>query len=331
MVAMSNRSIVMNFYRGLTEADSSSKLNDALSYLDTDVLWCAAHPINDLKGHEDFLAHYWNPIKTALPNLENKPFIMVEGDYQGQQWVNSTGYLIGTFEKPLFDIPPTGQTLYLRYGDLMRVEAGKIVECYIIPDFIDVMNQAGVNPTRASLGHSGLVMPPSTMDGLGLDHIDEQESSKSLKLTRDMHAGLGRYDGQSLLSMDQDMFWHPDFMWYGPAGIGTTRGFDGFRNHHQGIFLSAFPDRSIDSSNSFIAEGNYVAAGGWPHMSATHSGDDWMGLPASKKEITMRVMDYWRREGELLRENWVSIDIIHILLQMGHDVFQQMREKISTT
>ena len=126
---MSNKPIVKNFYHALTEADASSNINDAFSYLDSDVLWCAAHPINDLKGHEDFLACYWTPIKTALPDIEYKPFIMLEGDYQGQQWVNSTGYLIGTFKKPLFDISPTGQTLYLRYGELMRVHAGKIVEC----------------------------------------------------------------------------------------------------------------------------------------------------------------------------------------------------------
>lgn len=331
MFEMNNKPIVKSFYRALTEADASSKLNDALSYLDTEVLWCAAHPINDLNGHEEFLSCYWNPIKSALPDIEYKPFIMLEGDYQDQQWVNSTGYLIGTFKEPLFEIPPTGKTLYLRYGELMRVHDGKIVECYIIPDFIDAMNQAGVNPARASLGHSGLVMPPSTMDGLRLDNIDEQESLKSLKLVHDMHAGLSRYDGQSLLSMDQEKFWHQDFMWYGPGGIGTTRSLDGFRKHHQGPFLTAFPDRSVDTSISFIAEANYVATGGWPHMSATHTGDGWIGLPASGNELTMRVMDFWRREGELLRENWVSIDMIHILLQMDHDVFQQMREKISTS
>lgn len=328
---MSNKHIVKNFYRALTKSDSTCNINEALSYLDKDVLWRVAHPINDLKGHEEFLAYYWKPIKTALPDIEYKPFIMLEGDYQDQQWVNSTGYLIGTFEKPLFDIPPTGKVLYLRYGELMHVVDGKIVECYIIPDFIDAMNQAGVNPTRPCLGCSGLVMPPSTMDGLSIGNKNGEESAKSLKLVLDMLDGLMRYDGQSLLSMDQEKFWHTDFMWYGPGGIGTTRGLDGFRKHHQGPFLSAFPDRSVDTSISFIAEDNYVATGGWPHMSATHTGDGWIGLPASGKKISIRVMDFWRREGELLTENWVSIDMIHLLLQMGHDVFHQMREKLSHT
>ena len=135
------------------------------------------------------------------------------------------------------------------------------------------------------------------------------------------------YDGMSLLSMDQEKYWHPDFMWYGPTGIGTTRGLEGFRRQHQGPFLTAFPNRDVDNKQCLIAEGNYVATGGFPHMSATHSGDGWMGMPASGKDLKIRVMDFWRREDSLLRENWVSIDIIHFLLQMGFDVFHEMQKK----
>jgi hypothetical protein len=39
-------------------------------------------------------------------------------------------------------------------------------------------------------------------------------------------------------------------------------------------------------------------------------------------------MDIWRREGDLLKENWVAIDIVHILLQLGYDVFAQMKEQL---
>ncbi len=36
-------------------------------------------------------------------------------------------------------------------------------------------------------------------------------------------------------------------------------------------------------------------------------------------------MDFWRREGERLAENWVMIDIPDLLNQMGLDVFERMR------
>jgi hypothetical protein len=39
----------------------------------------------------------------------------------------------------------------------------------------------------------------------------------------------------------------------------------------------------------------------------------------------MRVMDFWRREGDRLAENWVFIDTIDLLDQLGVDVFGRVR------
>ncbi|MDA9369081.1 hypothetical protein N9R41_00610 [bacterium] len=33
-----------------------------------------------------------------------------------------------------------------------------------------------------------------------------------------------------------------------------------------------------------------------------------------------RVCDWWRRENELLVENWFFVDIPHVLLQLGYDL-----------
>ena len=40
----------------------------------------------------------------------------------------------------------------------------------------------------------------------------------------------------------------------------------------------------------------------------------------------MRVMDFYRLENNRIAENWVPIDIIHILYQMGFDVFARLKE-----
>ena len=37
--------------------------------------------------------------------------------------------------------------------------------------------------------------------------------------------------------------------------------------------------------------------------------------------------DWWCREGDLLIENWVFVDIPHVLLQMGYDLFANMTEE----
>ena len=40
----------------------------------------------------------------------------------------------------------------------------------------------------------------------------------------------------------------------------------------------------------------------------------------------MRRLDFWRVEGDLIRENWVLVDLLHVYDQLGVDVFARMRE-----
>lgn len=302
-------------------------INDALT---TDCQWNGSHPINELNGIDKIDQGYFGLLTTAMPDIERKPFITFVDDYQGETWISSTGYFTGTFTNDLHGIPATGRSLFLRYMELAHIKDNKVYRCYTLIDFIDAMNQAGVNPIRASLGHDGLVMPPTTMDGLCFDKKDPAYTQTSIELVKEMHAELGRFDGVDLASMNLLKHWHPDFIWYGPGGIGTTRGVQGFQQHHQSPFLIGFPDRGIDGTLCFTGHNNYVATGGWPHMYGSHTGDNWLGLNATNKRVYPRVMDFWRRESDVLRENWVAIDIIDIMMQMGIDVFKQMQENIES-
>jgi hypothetical protein len=38
----------------------------------------------------------------------------------------------------------------------------------------------------------------------------------------------------------------------------------------------------------------------------------------------MRIVDLYRREGDLLAENWIFIDHLHFLNQLGYDVLGRM-------
>lgn len=320
---------IERLYCGLSGADERQVRGVAESVLAKDVQWSACHPVNDLVGVEAVVESFLLPLAAAMPDVERRAFIQIPGEYEGEQWIAGTGYLIGTFTDALLGIPATGKTLYLRYSELVKICDGRIRQCYMFPDFLDAMQQAGVYPLRPSLGHAGLMMPPSGMDGLCREDHDPAYSAMTVQLVMDMLDCLRKYDGNSLTSMDLENYWHPDFMWYGPGGIGTTRGIAGFRQHHQGPFLQGFPDRDVDHHACTVASGDYAATGGWPHMHGTHTGGNWLGLPPSGRHLSLRVMDIWRREGSLLKENWVAIDIPHMLHQMGVDVFAQMRAIIN--
>jgi hypothetical protein len=46
----------------------------------------------------------------------------------------------------------------------------------------------------------------------------------------------------------------------------------------------------------------------------------YMGVTtASEREFEMRIVDIYRRQGDLLAENWIFIDHLHVLHQLGYD------------
>ena len=291
-----------------------------------DVAWHGPHPINAHRGAPAVLQAFWVPFLAALPDLERRDDILICGTFKGGAWVGATGHYTGTFANDWLGIPATRGVLNVHYGEFSRIEAGKVCEVYLILDILDVLRQAGRWPRSLppSPGVADRVPGPASGDGVMLNSIDPIEGTQSLTLVEAMIKGLMEYDQVSLESMAQERFWHPQMMWYGPAGIGTGRALKGFQDVHQRAFLTAFPDRIGGDHKARLGEGAYVASTGWPSVRATHRGP-WLGVPATGRRISMRVMDFWRREDNLLRENWVFIDQLELLLQMDFDVMARIR------
>jgi predicted ester cyclase len=293
-------------------------------YYHEDAAWHGPAPIDALDGRDAVATGFWEPLLRAFPDLEKNDYLLFAGAFEGSEWACATGNLVGTFEEEWLGIPATGHATWLRYGEFHRLVDGKIAETRLLVDVLDLLRQAGFEFFPA-LAPEIVIPGPTTRDGVLLDERDADESAKTLQLVEDMIDGLHTYEEEGLDGMGMEEYWHEEFMWYGPAGTGTTRGIDGFQDFHQGPFLEAFPDRRGGDHVARFAEGRYCASTGWPSVTATHLGDGWLGLPATGESVGMRVMDFWRREGDRLAENWVFIDTIDLLDQLGVDVFGRVR------
>ena len=87
------------------------------------------------------------------------------------------------------------------------------------------------------------------------------------------------------------------------------------------------PDRrGLIERGHFFAQGDYVAFTAWPGMEMHVTGDGWLGIAPSGQKITMRSLDFWRVEGDLIRENWVCVDLLDVWHQLGVDVLARMRQ-----
>lgn len=292
------------------------------------------HPINELHGIAAVGEHLWKPLRDAIPDIERRDDIVVGGLYRDAHWVCCLGHYVGTFENDWLGLPATHQVVAVRYAEGHEVRDGKIVQSYVFIDFLDWMRQAGYWPLAPSLGREMRWLAPATHDGVVLTPQDNTVSQRNLERVLKMHAALGKYNGQfptraALDEMEMVKHWHPNFMWYGPAGIGTTRGLRGFEDYHQIPFLTAFPDRGGTAIGHFvrIGDGHYVVTGGWGYLQATHTGTGFLGMPPTGKRVAMRVMDFYRCDDETIVENWVPWDIPHLLWQMGVDVFGRMRHQ----
>jgi predicted ester cyclase len=311
-----------------------------------DCQWRAAHPMNEVSGNQAATAGIWEPLMKAFPDLERRDNILVSGCYQGRTYVAAVGHYCGTMRQDWLGIPATSKTVYLRYGEVWQIGPdGRALQANLLWDVLDVMRQAGVWPLAPSLGVEGMWPGPLTADGVRLAPSEPAQGRDSIEQTLAMHKTLAEFDDRgklsrdALIAMPQRDHWHPKMMWYGPAGIGTTRCLDGFVDGHQlpfriafhrpqGTFEEVTAERARNGAGHYIriGDGPFSVTGGWPSVYAMHKGGGFCGLPATGKPVVMRVMDFYLHHQGLIRENWVPLDMLHLLGQMGIDPLARMHE-----
>ena len=117
-----------------------------------------------------------------------------------------------------------------------------------------------------------------------------------------------------------DKYWSTDMIWHGPPGFGDVHGLEAFKSEVLAPFYVAFPDfhGTIDIK---VAQGDWIAATGF--VTGTHQGE-WLGIPPTGKPVKMRYSDFWLFRDGLLVENWVMVDDVDVMRQLGIDLLAQI-------
>lgn len=324
-----NKQFLNQFRSALYDCDVTKLRAQLRPLFAPDCVIHLAFPFEDLTGSAELFEKVYQPLLTAVPDLERRDFILMAGESGGRNWVGCGGHYVGVMKRPFLNIPPTQHVVAMRYHEFFRIEDSKIVEMQALWDIPLLMMQANAWPMTPSLGVEWLIPAPATQDGIITAAYNKAQAEASVKLVLDMLTDMGKHPLRGdVEAMNLEKYWHPKMLWYGPAGIGTMRGIAGFRHWHQIPFLKAMPDRrgAVTKADTFFGDGNYVGTTGWPNMQMTLSGDGWLGIAPANQELTMRSLDFWRVEDGLIRENWVLVDLLSVYDQLGVDVFERMRE-----
>jgi steroid delta-isomerase-like uncharacterized protein len=89
-------------------------------------------------------------------------------------------------------------------------------------------------------------------------------------------------------------------------------GADGFKMVTT-MFRAAFPDIVVKLAD-VLAEGDKVVTRG--AFEGTHKGE-FMGIPATGKRVSVKYLDVWRLENGKAKENWVQMDLLGLMQQLG--------------
>ncbi len=324
----------------MSQADGPAIEQTLDAYCARDTEWRVFHPYNDLHGNAEAAATLWAPLRQAFPDWEARMACYLGGQYEGRELVSTWGVLMGNLAQPWLGIAPTHGLCSLRIGINAVFREGRIVKVYVLLDIVDVMRQAGFYPFRRMPGSAEAWAFPPCDSGATAASVNAELGATTLAAVREMQLGLAKGDELKNLAATRNRHsphWHQNMMWYGPAGIGSSRGQRGFLDFHGALFIQAFPDRDgivRDHSGAEDAPGHYVrlgdghfaVTGGWPSLYGTHLGGQWLGLAPSGRRVDMRVADWYRTDSDnKIIDNWVMIDVLHICHQMGLDVLDDLR------
>jgi len=317
---------------GLKEIDKS--LDKAFI---NDVKVNCFHPLNEFVGIKNLKEKLWTPLLEAFPDLERRENIVVGGAFRDKILVGSYSTLSGYFKKSWLGIKPNFKMINLRCCEIHELKEDKIVESHILIDVIDFLRQCGIFPINPSRGSEGAWLPPINTDGVNFFEKDIEISNSSLRQALSMNRSLNlkpetenlsdKELKKRLIDHPQREYWHDKMIWYGPCGIGTSRSLEGFIDMHQLPFRKSFTERDYFKLGHYceIGDGKFSLCAGWHSLEAYYGSNDWLGFTANNQKLTMRVMDFYHHDEGKIRENWVPIDILHILKQIGIDILEKVK------
>lgn len=323
------KAIVRSYFDALEKASPDEVLDVLKRYTSDEYRWRGVYPFREQHGVAAVADNFWKPLKNSLRHMQRRPDIFIGGDNSVGDgvWVMCMGNFMGVFDEDWLDIPKTRRMATLRFAEFNRVENGKITETGVFVDVMSMMVQAGCYPLPPSTGVFFNYPGPRTHDGLLYDDAHPQEGVDTLDLVNRMIDDLSLANVSGSMTFPADGLrktWKEDMIWYGPAGIGASMSIDRYQEQHQLPFRNNLDDKVFNGHVCRFAEGNFACFFGWPNLSNRPIGN-FLGLPASGQSADMQVVDVYRREGDMLAENWVFIDLVWWLKQQGLDVLERNR------
>lgn len=283
-----------------------------------DATWTGSAPLGSRSGVAAIAALHGSVASAFEGFVRQSLLTSVYADAAaGCEVLTVLGTWSGTMKGDWLGLTASGRRHEFRSIEVHRVRDGHVVDTVAMLDLLDLAVQCGAaDPRLAARVSAPWPAPRTSRDG------DAADSAAVVQAWLGEVADPGE-DLEVLRSARHLARLSRDFRWHGPAAIGSFEGGMAFVEGQQHPFRRSFSSRrggSADPAHRRIvhgADGSTVVSGSWPAVIGSHTGGDWLGVPMSGRDVALRIVDVYLVEDGLIGENWVMIDMVHALAQMG--------------
>lgn len=279
-------------------------------------VWTGSAPMGTHVGVEA-ISSFQSTFAASFADATREPLRATWHVEDGVDVLTVLGAWTATMRQPWRGIPASGGRHTLRSLEVHRVVEDRVVDTVWMLDLLDLAVRRGVADPRLTARSNGPWPAPriapegdgaSSADIVGTWLSEVADPGDDLELLR---------GARHLARLSED------FRWHGPSVLGSFAGGLGFVAGQQHPFRRSFGVRRAGSSVSSFrrimhgAQGSTVVSGAWPAVVCRHTGSDWLGIPATGREVALRVVDVYSVADGRIGENWVMIDMVDALSQLG--------------
>jgi len=203
----------------------------------------------------------------------------------------------GTHQGELMGIPPTGKQVTMTGMTIHRIVSGKIVEDWVVADFLGMMQQLGTIPTDREDFTWG---EPSEVTG------DPGNPEANKAITRRL---FEEAVNQRNLSLVDDIF-AANYIFHDPAAPDVRSREE--LKQFLATLLTVFPDAHV-TLDYRIAEGDKVLA--YATVLGTHQ-SEFMDIPPTDKQVMWTGVVINRFADGKIVEDWESFDALGLMQQL---------------
>ena len=183
---LENKQLYKFYLREFSYPNETNYKNAVRNFFSEEASINVVHPINKIQGSQGYIDKVLKPMMKAFEGLYRSDYIVIGGNYEGNDWITSTGYFAGKMINDWLGMRANNRLVYIRFGEFHRMQNNKCVESYIFYDLPELMMELGIWPLSPSPGYSGHIPGPATHDGLVYGESDPIESSKTLTILEKM-------------------------------------------------------------------------------------------------------------------------------------------------